>query len=166
MLVSSPRVRASLRAIARTIASNPSDHEDLLQEMLIHLWKNEMSNPNQTESWYLQSCKYRGMDYLTRGKSVDSKRRADCVLVSVDDKNGENTPVSEPADDSDFRERLFADEVLAILKDRLTPSQQMLLDALAAGASVSEISETLGCSHQYVSKQRKKIARTLASVLS
>lgn len=166
MLVSSPRVRASLRAIARTIASNPSDHEDLLQEMLIHLWKNEASNPNQTESWYLQSCKYRGMDYLKRGKSVDSKRRADCVLVSVDDDNGDDAPAFEPADDSDFREHLFANEVLTILKGRLTPSQRMLLDALASGASVSEISEALGCSHQYVSKQRKRIAQTLASVLT
>ena len=42
----------------------------------------------------------------------------------------------------------------------------MLLDAFAGGASVSEVSEALGCSHQYVSKQRKKIALALAGVLT
>ncbi len=166
MLVSSPRIRANLRGIARMIASNPSDHDDLLQEMLIHLWKNEVSNPGQTESWYLQSCKYYGMDCLKRGKSVDSKHRAGCVLVSMDEEVSDNTPAVEPADEHDFRDQLFTGDVLMLLRQRLTTAQQMLLDAFAGGASVSEISEALGCSHQYVSKQRKKIALALAGVLT
>jgi len=166
MLVLSPRVRASLHAIASMIASNPSDHDDLLQEMLIHLWKNERSNPGQTESWYLQSCKYFGMDYMKRGKSVDSKRRANCFLFSMDEETTDSKPIHETADERDFRNQLFASDALALLKGRLTKAQQLLLDAFANGESVSEVSQALGCSHQYVSKQRKKIALALASMLT
>jgi len=166
MLVSDPRIRASLRAIARAIAANLSDQDDLLQEMLIHLWQSEVTNPGQTESWYLQSCKYHGLDCMKRGKSVDSKRRAGCLLVSVDEELSDERPTLEPADQRDFREQLFAGDALAMLRERLTSTQQMLLDAFATGQSVAEVSQTLGCSHQYVSKQRKRMAHTLASVLA
>jgi len=165
MLVSSPRVRASLRAIVGRIASNPADQDDVFQEMLIHLWRNERNNPGQTLSWYLQSCKYFGMDYLKRGKSVDSKRREGCTVASMDERTEENEMEPELADVHDFREQLFADDVLALLKGRLSAGQRALVDALASGASISEVSEALGCSHQYVSKERKKIATALEKVL-
>ncbi len=166
MLVSDPRIRASLRAIARAIAANPSDQDDVLQEMLIHLWQTEVTNPGQTESWYLQSCKYHGLDYMKRGKSVDSKHRVDCLLVSVDEDAADERPTLEPADQHDFREQIFAGDALMTLRQRLTTSQQTLLDAFATGQSVAEVSQALGCSHQYVSKQRKRIARALAGVLA
>jgi RNA polymerase sigma factor (sigma-70 family) len=165
MLVSNPRVRAKVRAIAKAISSNPSDHEDLLQEMMIHLWQSEHAKPGQTESWYLQSCKYFGRDYQKRGRSVDSKHRAGCVLLSMDEKVPENGPTVEPTNGQDFRDQLCLSDILALVKERLTAAQQMLFDALATGASVSEVSERLGCSHQYVSKQRKKIATTLMTML-
>jgi RNA polymerase sigma factor (sigma-70 family) len=166
MLVSDPRVRASLRAIARSIVSNPSDHDDLLQEMLIHLWQTEVGYPGQTESWYLQNCKYHGMDYVKRGRSVDSKRRSDCLLLSLNVDRDDDGPSLEPSDARDFREELFAGDVLSALRQRLTRSQQVVLDAFAKGESVSEVSQALGCSHQYISKQRKRIAVELASVLA
>lgn len=166
MLVSDPRVRAKLRCVARSIASLSSDLDDVLQEMLIHLWQCELANPGQTESWYLQSCKFHGMDYLKRGKSVDSKRRSDCVFVPIHRDADDDAPVFEPSDERDFREELFAGDVLSLLRERLTRSQRVVLDAFAAGDSVSEVSESLGCSHQYISKQRKKIASELATVLA
>jgi len=167
MLVLSPRIRANLRAIASMITSNSSDHDDVLQEMLIHLWKSERSNPGQTESWYLQNCKYFGMDYMKRGKSVDGKRRANCVLLSMDQETPEGQqPLRYASNRRDFREQLFASDALALLKGRLTKAQQLLLDAFANGESVSEVSQALGCSHQYVSKQRKKIALALATMLT
>jgi DNA-directed RNA polymerase specialized sigma24 family protein len=167
MLVSSPRIVASLRGIARVLSSNPADRDDLLQEMLIHLWQSELENPGQTESWYLQNCKFHGLDYLKRGRSVDSKHRAGCVLVSMDREVSDTaTPIFEPADDRDFRDQLSATDALSLLRRRLTAGQQALLDAFASGASVAEVSEALGCSHQYVSKQRKKIALALAGVLA
>lgn len=165
MLVSSPRIRAKLRAIARAIAPNSSEQEDLFQEMIIHLWKTERGNPGQTESWYLQNCKYFGKDSLKRGRSVDSKRRAGCVLLSMDGEADEEAPHVEPADDRDFRDQLWISDVLDSVRRRLTGAQQMLLDALSTGASVSEVSARLGCSHQYVSKQRKKIATALLAIL-
>lgn len=166
MLVSDPRVRAKLRCVARLIASRSSDLDDVLQEMLIHLWRTELSNPGQTQSWYLQSCKFHGMDYLKRGKSVDSRRRADCILVPIHRDSDDDAPLFEPSDARDFREELFAGDVLSLLRERLTRSQRVVLDAFAAGDSVSEVSQSLGCSHQYVSKQRRKIASALATVLA
>jgi len=166
MLVSDPRVRASLRSIARSIVSNLSDHDDLLQEMLIHLWQTELASPGQTESWYLQSCKYHGLDSLKRGRSVDSKRRGDCLLLPLDADPDDDAPSLDPSDERDFREELFAGDVLSALRRRLTRSQQLVLDAFAKGESVSEVSQALGCSHQYISKQRKRIAMELASVLA
>jgi RNA polymerase sigma factor (sigma-70 family) len=166
MLVSDPRVRARLRSVARSIVVHSSDLDDVLQEMLIHLWRCELANPGQTESWYLQSCKFRGMDYLKRGRSVDSKRRTDCILVSIHSDADDDTPFFEPPDVRDFRDELFAGDVLSLLRERLTLSQRAVLDAFAKGDSVSEVSESLGCSHQYISKQRKKIAHALANVLA
>jgi len=166
MLVSDPRVRASLRGIARSIACNRSDHDDLFQEMLIHLWQTELATPGQTESWYLQGCKYHAMDSLKRGRSVDGKRRLDCVMVPINTDPDDETPSTEPADERDFRDELFAGDVLSTLRQRLTQSQQAVLDAFTKGESVSEVSEALGCSHQFISKQRKKIALALASVLA
>jgi DNA-directed RNA polymerase specialized sigma24 family protein len=166
MLVSDPRVRASLRGIARSIASNPSDRDDLFQEMLIHLWQTEAANPGQTESWYLQSCKYRGMDYLKRGRSVDSKHRPDCVFVPIRPSSDDDAAPFEPPDGHDFRDELFAGDMLTALRDRLTGSQRAVLDAFAMGDTVSEASASLGCSHQYISKQRKKIAAALVGVLA
>ncbi|MBN1917499.1 MAG: sigma-70 family RNA polymerase sigma factor [Verrucomicrobia bacterium] len=166
MLVSDPRVRASLRGIARSIVCNASDHDDLLQEMLIHLWQTEQACPGQTESWYMQSCKYHGLDYAKRGRSVDSKRRSDCLLLSLNADPDDDRPSLEPPDERDFREELFVGDVLSTLRGRLTRTQRVVLDAFAQGESVSEVSQALGCSHQYVSKQRKKIANELASVLA
>jgi DNA-directed RNA polymerase specialized sigma24 family protein len=166
MLVSSPRIVANLRGIAKALSSNPADRDDLLQEMLIHLWQNEVTNPGQTESWYLQSCKFFGMDYLKRGRSVDSKHRSGCVLISMDEEISDTAPAVEPSNGRDFRNQLFAGDALALLRRRLTSAQRMLLDAFASGSSVSEVSEALGCSHQYVSKERKKIALTLAAMLT
>ena len=165
MLVSNPRVRAQLRAIVRGIARNSSDHDDLLQEALIHLWRSEATKPGQTVSWYLQSCKYFALDYLKRGKSVDSKLRTGCFLFSMDDQNGTDSPPPELTSGHDFREQIFASDALELLRERLTDRQRNMLEAFAGGASVSEVSERLGCSHQYVSKERKKMAAALQAVL-
>src|ERR1051325_11574088 len=75
-----PSMVNSLKALATRLTGNHSLQQDLLQEALRHLWLIETRRSGQTTSWYLQSCKFHLLHYLSSGRSVDSaKRRAQQV---------------------------------------------------------------------------------------
>src|SRR6266404_3118644 len=76
MFVDEPATRLSLVRMIRKMTANPTLCQDLLQEALIHLWLTETRRPGQTESWYLQSCKFHLLHYLASGRSVDCTKRA------------------------------------------------------------------------------------------
>ena len=62
----------SLKRLVSRTTSNRTLQQDLLQEAIIHLWLTETNRPNQTTSWYLQSCKFHIQHYMASGRSIDS----------------------------------------------------------------------------------------------
>src|SRR6266481_1945284 len=59
-----PETEALLRRIVSKATRDASLHEELLQEGLIHLWRDAQRHPGNTRSWYLQSCKFHIENYL------------------------------------------------------------------------------------------------------
>lgn len=74
-----------LRAIAHSLTPNAVLQEDLLQEMCVHLWEQWRQHADaNTPSWYRQHCRYRALDYLRQGRSLDGKWREGTEGVSHD----------------------------------------------------------------------------------
>src|SRR5260221_10292489 len=77
MYVDNSDMRAALLRLIRPITADCALRDDLAQESLVHLWLMETNRPGQTQSWYLQSCRFHLLHYLASGRSIDSpKRRA------------------------------------------------------------------------------------------
>ena len=134
--------------------------EDLMQEALTHLWLEEIRLPGQTQSWYLQSCRFHLQHYLENGRSIYSgKRREGQIHIDHQEENGElfALGVTESVAFSQAAER----EVLSFLSTRLSPIEQTILKRLAEGNGVREIARQLGVSHPTVIKSRRKIAGLL-----
>jgi RNA polymerase sigma factor (sigma-70 family) len=158
MMIFDSIVRTKLARIVGQLAAEASGYDDLMQEALIHLWQQELDKPGQTQSWYLQSCRFHLLTYLSRGRSVDSlKRRRDRSAM---------TEVSEAVDFATTRREeaesplgsVCALDLIESLSKRISPVEQIILACLAEGIGLMEIAKKLGISHQAVSKYRQRLA--------
>jgi DNA-directed RNA polymerase specialized sigma24 family protein len=158
MLIDDRRARAILQRIVCRLSADPAVREDLMQEALVHLWLLEARRPGQTESWYLQGCKFHLQNILGAGRSVDSpKRRAGKVQF-----NGEfddfDSYLSGSDTDDDFYTQVSARDILEQLAGRLTDFERRVLDLLAEGLGAREIASRLRVTHPTVIKYRRRIA--------
>ncbi|HVM47834.1 MAG TPA: sigma-70 family RNA polymerase sigma factor [Candidatus Acidoferrum sp.] len=160
LLVHQPGIQGTLRRIALSLTQDEAMLEDLAQEALIHLWQRETQQPGQTSCWYLQSCKFHLRDVLDRGRSVDSwKHRARCIpMPAAGDRDRPDWEAEQQADES-LLSLVISRDMLQELAFHLPPAHRVVLDYLAAGFSVEEIASELHCSHQSVSKRRRRIAQ-------
>jgi|CZKM01.1.fsa_nt_gi DNA-binding NarL/FixJ family response regulator len=74
-----------------------------------------------------------------------------------DDNDQDSAP--EQAAAESFLSLISFRDILQELATRLTPADQIVLAYLADGFGVDEIAAKLDCSHQSVSKHRRRIAR-------
>jgi RNA polymerase sigma factor (sigma-70 family) len=156
MLFEEVKNQELLRAIVQRADRDPSWHDDLWQECMIHLWRIESERPGQTLSWYLQSCRFHVINQLRSGRSVDSRSREDHVLLAADD---ENDPLDESAHvKSEVFAEVSAREMTELLYQSLKPPGEMILDLLLEGLGLREIGRRVGMSHPAIIKQRRKIA--------
>jgi len=164
LLVEDPATDKVLLSIALDVASGSSEVPDLHQEARLHLWRKELEQPGQTRSWYFMSCRFRLLDLVGQGRSVDSPKR-NCARCAMDDLMGSanEAPPEIIVCDGGF-ESVCANDILLQLQERLTLLQRRILTELGDGSGVGEIAKLLGCSHQAVSKQRKRIAETAMSL--
>ena len=159
MLVHQKKTGDVLRQIVFKVTANRACHDDLTQEVLIHLWLRETQCPGQTESWYLQSCRFFLQNHLRNGRSVDShrhhhSRRPTTAVVdeSVEDSADESVAGgSVPA-------LVGAREIVSLLDAWLTPLERQILTCLAEGFGVREIAARFDLSHTSVIRHRRRIA--------
>ena len=160
MLIEDADTRSRLSRMVRKLTSNATLHDDLMQEALTHLWLEESRLPGQTQSWYVQSCKFHLQHCLQAGRSIDSgKRRDGQVPITYQEENGELVAlgVTDSVAFSHTSER----EVVSWLSARLQPMERTVLSQLAQGWGVREIARQLRVSHPTVIKCRRKIADLL-----
>ncbi len=157
MLIFNSKTRQRLWRIVRQLSSNPAAQDDLMQEALLHLWQQEMEIPAQTESWYLQSCRFHMLSYLNRGRSVDSfKRRHDQCRTDEETELGQSP--GENGESESPLDSLYVRDIVDLLSKRLNVREQDILAQLMQGAGPREIARKLSISHQSVSKHRQKLA--------
>lgn len=158
MLIDETEIRNLLSRVVCSLASDAEFHDDLMQEALIHLWQEELQRPGQTQSWYIQSCRFHLQNYLARGRSIDSMRHRHGRFLPTAQRD-----LSEPFEDDlecdeSFLPSVSAHDMMQLLSKRIKPFEQTVLGYLADGFGVREIAQKLRVSHQAVSKHRQKIA--------
>ena len=155
MLIEDPGIVQSLKRICARLVADPTMQADMMQECLFHLWITEREKPNQTRSWYLQSCRFHVQHTLGAGRSLDNPRRAESEVV---DTNGEHPALSEYHTDGELFEAICFQDTLETLQGRLTERQLAVLSGLVKGQSVSEIASAASLSYPTVLKYRDMIA--------
>ncbi len=156
MLIEDPKTLGLLRRMIARLAVDRASGEDLRQEALLHLWRQERRCPGQKRGWYLRGCWLRVMNLLRSGRSVDClKRRAG--RVRYDEGQGEQAP-SKAVQGDDVRGEVSAHDLVAAMNPRLSAREREILRCLADGLSDREIARSLHLSHTAVAKRRRKIA--------
>ncbi len=164
MLIDCDETVGILRRMVARAAANVSLHEDLMQEALLHLWQREQQHPGQTQSWYLQGCRYHLQNYLHRGCSVDSLKHGAACLCSPGN-NGIADCDDEPPDGGSS---VFAEVSAADMREQLTkcltPLERRILALLIDGLSLRETAIRLRLSHTAVTKHRRRMAGVARSL--
>jgi DNA-directed RNA polymerase specialized sigma24 family protein len=158
MLVNDFRTVTKLRRIVDGMGCDASEREDLLQEALIHLWMTQSRRPEQTVSWYLQSCRFHLQHYLARGRSVDSKKRCGnrSVLFAADDPFASDEQAI--ADFYYHEVQTSVDDDIRALSARLPSADQKMLEYLLNGLTLREAAAHLGISFPTALKRRRRMA--------
>ena len=133
-----------------------------MQEALFHLWRMELCQPGQTESWYLQSCAFHLRDSFGTGRSIDSHKRQHRQALPPAQSSGRDS-----ADEGAWEESLGvdnslassvnADEIASLLIRNLSRLDRLIFRLLHRGFRVNEIARRLHRSHDFVAKHRAKI---------
>lgn len=161
MSVEDLKTVARLEKLVSRLTSNATLREDLMQEALVHLWLIQQQLPGQTESWYLQNCRYHLQHYLASGRSVDSfKRSGGRVHPSA---NGEDhDTLLDIFDNEETCEAVLADvsarDIITAMSKWLPEIERTMLRYLAEGLGTCDIAKRLNISHPMVIKHRRKIA--------
>jgi DNA-directed RNA polymerase specialized sigma24 family protein len=159
MMVHQKETRAVVRRIVFKFTCDPSLQEDLTQEALLHLWLREQQRPGQSESWYLQSCRFFLQNYLRNGRSVDSAKHFRSVCTSQEiDKSMEKSDADGSVSHGSVQAVVSTREILALLSKWLTPLERLILACLADGLGIRDIASRLNISHTSVSRSRRRIA--------
>jgi len=158
------QARKLLRRLAARVTRDAALQEDLAQEAMIHLWRQELRYPRQSQSWYIQSCLFHLLNYVQRGRSVDSTRRRrvqgviTCSSLSLDS-------AVDPLDhDESLLPTVCAQDILDLLLPKLKRREREILQCLAEGLELGDIARRLRVSRQAVSRQRHKIALLAAKL--
>src|SRR5437868_4397951 len=139
MFVDEMSTRQALVRLSRKLTANAALREDLLQEALIHLWMTEAARPGQTRSWYLQSCKYHLLHYLSAGRSVDSSKRRTGQMELFEDADSPNGFLENDDSGNSVLGWVSARDIMSLLSPHLNRQEKAVLDCFADGFGMREI---------------------------
>jgi DNA-directed RNA polymerase specialized sigma24 family protein len=84
MLLEQPGVYDQISRVVHNITNDPNQFEDLFQEAWLKFWVSERQSPDRNLSWHLQACHYAILEYLRRGRSLDSLKHRNSAC-QIDD---------------------------------------------------------------------------------
>lgn len=164
MLVEDLKMQGALRRLVCAMVTDPTLQQDLMQMGLLHLWRTESGNPGRSRSWYLQSCRFSLLHWLSSGRSVDSlKRGKRNARVPLDggDCNGElDTLVRE----GDLLDLICVRDLVSVLSRALGRREQAVLEGLADGLRLCEAASRAKLSYPTALKYRRRIARLISEM--
>ena len=158
MLFQDKAIIQLLRQICARFTADPHLQADLMQECLIHLWRMEHAKPNQTRSWYLQSCRFQVQHWLAAGRSLDNVRRTNGESRISIDGDAEHPALGEYHTNGELFETVCFQDAVSTLAGRLGRRQKNVLNGLADGQSLTEIASQAKLSYPTVLKYRRAIA--------
>lgn len=132
------------------------DEDDLLSEMILHLWKKWRNKKftNKTESYIIQSCYFYLRNFL---RIVQNKQR----FISIDEPiNEAGVTLKELIPDRTFDVSEFVEEKMFIKKvmnNGLSKIEKDIFQLLYKEFTIREIGKKLNISHTMVLKHKKKI---------
>src|SRR6266487_2857126 len=162
MIFEKDHAQELLRRLAARVTPDRASREDLAQEAMIHLWQQELRCPRQSQSWYIQSCLFHLLNYVQRGRSVDSTRRGRARYAITCSSSSIDSAVDPLVHDESLLPTVCARDILDLLLPKLNRREREILQCLAEGLELGDIARRLRVSRQAVSKQRHKIARIAA----
>jgi RNA polymerase sigma factor (sigma-70 family) len=164
MVFEQRRTHGILRGVVRRLTQERTLQEDLTQEAIIHLWLREKERPGQSQSWYIQSCRFYLQNLLRKGRSIDSgKHRPTAALRDGDGEDEEQEQADWGIHDTLFA-LVCARDLASELSKWLSPVEKQVFNLGVDGLSLREIAVRIGLSHTTVNKYRRNIA-SLASRL-
>jgi DNA-directed RNA polymerase specialized sigma24 family protein len=134
--------------------------QDLMQECRIHLWRiqHRGEHPCQTKSWYLQNCRFHVQHFLSSGRSLDSMKRAGEARRVVIDWSSDDLVPEVLHTNGELFEAVSARDIVSTLRRHLKPQESALLECLADGWMLRDITLKLGLSYPTALKYRRRIA--------
>jgi DNA-directed RNA polymerase specialized sigma24 family protein len=159
MLIESGDIQTRLHWMIRSLAPG-SWHgtEDLMQEALFHLWRQETTCPGQSAYWYLQSCRFHLQNFLRHGRSVDSLKRLRDQVFQCEGAADGFDPVEAGNPVASGWDEVSVNDFMAELSQWLTPLEKDTLRCLMDGLTARETARRLNVSHTQVNRHRSRIA--------
>ena len=151
-------MRHSLRRIICRMTDDGALRDDLMQEALLHLWLQETGQPDQTRSWYLQSCRFHLQHFIDAGRSIDSTKRRSHQQPLPTEGEEESNWLHQLKVEEGVLSQVSARELMALLSNQLSFRDHAVLDCLAEGLGAREIARKLNVAHPTAIKSRRKIA--------
>lgn len=152
------RISPTLQRIAQKLNGHFTfmDHEDLLQEALLHLWTDFQAGVlnDKTDSYVLQGCYYHLKNYI---RKVQDSATLVSLNSMVDEEAARIEEILEAEDVAAFDYVDGKMQVEALLESGLTPRERDVLGLSMEGMTTREIGQKLGISHVAVVKVRNKL---------
>lgn len=154
-------LESKIKRIAHMITDNREDQKDLLQEMWLHVFKQRDMLKDKTKAYILRSCYFHARHYISKGKSIDSKRRHGTHVVSLYQENnkGEEGVLSIPGGFPSPKDVAITNIMIKEIKSLLSEAQKYILELLLQGYTSAEIARIKKITRAAVSKNLKKIRK-------
>ena len=160
--------RPQLGRVATNLTADTHLREDLLGEMTVFLLENWDRLSPKADLYILRACKHHAIDWMRRGRSVDSKPRPKIEIESLcnlcDGLGVDECLLSMTGTDNDPESILIIKEAIEQTARRLTPIQQEVFSRLLEGHRPADIARFRGVSKPTVSKCIKTIENTFTEV--
>lgn len=152
----------SVAALLRRLVDRPEDLEDLLQETLLHAWRDigRLQDPSRVRAWLLQIARNRCRDHWkAAGKALPLE--PEHLAITANRYGRTETGCAGLMRDTDGR----TEDAAAALEELPSPARETAELFYAGGLSITEIARQLQCPTGTVKRRlhdaRRHMRRTL-----